>query len=189
MTLGTYQQNGPVSDSSGRLIGIARRSDRYVSIETIASGLITTKAGRKGDHKGPKFVKRQITIMTIEDWHAALADLSQTSKPSLNLSWTVRLANLLILGRRLPRGRGAVLPVGHLELRAVSLLLTCGRITRHMTDCERRCIQTGAAVWRALHQIGERSSCKTKSLCCITRLRGQGDCLDHAPGPIDHMVD
>lgn len=110
------------------LIGIARRSDRYVPMETIASGLITTEAGLKGDHKGSKFAKRQITIMAIEDWHAALVDLALTSELSLDLPWTVRRANLLTQGLRLPRARGAILRVGDVELKVEAQLLPCGRM-------------------------------------------------------------
>ena len=130
----------------------------------LPQGLITTKAGLKGDHKGPNFVKRQITIMTIEDWHAALDDLALTSKPSLHLPWTVRRANLVTLGLRLPRGRRAILRVGDLEIRANHCVLPVVEWTRHVTDCERRCIQTArrscvlSIKWGS-DQLAKRSQC------------------------------
>ena len=99
-------------------------------METVASGLITNEAGLQGDHKGPKFPKRQITILAIEDWSAALADLTLPGQRKVDLPWTVRRANLLTQGLRLPRARGAILRVGDVELTVEAQLLPCARMDK-----------------------------------------------------------
>lgn len=106
--------------SSGRLIGIARRSARRQPMEEIADGWITPEAGLAGDHKGARFPKRQITVLAREDWAAALAQLGSTDVP-----WTVRRANLLVEGVRLPRAKGALLRIGPVELEVTGQTYPC----------------------------------------------------------------
>ena len=76
-------------------------------MELLSSGMVTVDGGLDGDHKGPKFPKRRITILAIEDWRAALADLNLSGQHDAQLPWTDRRANLLVEGMRLPRVRGA----------------------------------------------------------------------------------
>lgn len=97
------------SNGIGRLVGIARRPARYAPMEELDAGLITTERGLEGDHKGPKFPKRQITIMSVEAWLSALSELGGDA---LDLPWTTRRANLLVEGVRLPRARGGVIRIG-----------------------------------------------------------------------------
>ena len=98
--------------TTGRLIGIARRPARYAPMQEISSGEISTERGLDGDHKGAKFAKRQITIMSIEAWQTALAELGAGA---LKLPWTTRRANLLVEGVRLPRARGGIVRIGVAE--------------------------------------------------------------------------
>ncbi len=112
----------------GQLIGIARRAERLAPMETRTEGHITVDGGLAGDHKGPKFPKRRITVIAIEDWRAALAHLSHGLEQPVELAWTERRANLLVEGIRLPRARGAVLRVGDVELHVEAQLLPCGRM-------------------------------------------------------------
>lgn len=110
------------------LIGIARRAKRLAPMELLTSATVSVDRGLEGDHKGPKFPKRRVTVLAIEDWHAALTDLSRAKHHEAELPWTVRRANLLVEGLRLPRVQGAVLRIGTLEIVVEAQLLPCGRM-------------------------------------------------------------
>jgi len=109
---------------SGRLIGIAWRPKRLVPMQTIDSVEISLEAGVTGDHKGAKFKRRAVTILAIEDWHAALRELSD----DISLDWTARRANLLVEGLRLPRALGATLRIGSALLEVTYPTTPCGRM-------------------------------------------------------------
>jgi MOSC domain-containing protein YiiM len=91
----------------GSLMGIARRSVSRAPMEKIEQASISTELGLTGDCKGSKFPERQITLMAIEDWKAALARLG-----GIDLDWSARRANLLVSGIKLPRGRGSQIAIG-----------------------------------------------------------------------------
>lgn len=119
---------------TGRIIGLARRPARKAPMETLNEIAVTTERGVEGDHKGAKFKRRQITILAIEDWRAALADISvcdRAPQPSdvLALPWTVRRANILVEGLRLPRAPGAILRLGaHVEMKVFHPTVPCKRM-------------------------------------------------------------
>ena len=110
--------------AEGTLVGIARRDQRRAPMECVERGFISLREGLVGDHKGPKFPERAITVLAEEDWAAALSDLST---PYRRLEWWHRRANLLIRGLRLPRAIGAELQIGEAHL----------RVTRPTTPCRR----------------------------------------------------
>ena len=111
----------------GRLIAIARRAQRYAPMQEISSAAITVERGLEGDHKGAKFAKRQITIMSIEAWQTAIAELGGEA---LNLPWTTRRANLLVEGVRLPRARGGVVRIGGAEFEVWYPTQPCQRMEK-----------------------------------------------------------
>jgi MOSC domain-containing protein YiiM len=93
----------------GRLIGIARKDRPRGPMETIDHALIGLATGVGGDYRGamkPGVNRRQVTILSAEDWMAALALLGRP------LSWEQRRLNLLVEGVDLPREPGALLRVG-----------------------------------------------------------------------------
>ena len=108
---------------SGRLIGIAWRDKRRAPMETVGSIDITLEAGVVGDHKGAKYKRRAVTILAREDWEAALADLGDST-----LDWTLRRANLLVEGVRLPRALGATLRIGAVLLEVTYPTTPCARM-------------------------------------------------------------
>lgn len=112
---------------SGQLIGIARRAKKRAPMELLQAGHISLAAGLVGDSRGAKFIKRQITVMAREDWEAALLDLA-TSRDLPELPWTVRRANLLVQGVRLPRAKGALLRVGGVLLEVTGQTNPCHRM-------------------------------------------------------------
>jgi MOSC domain-containing protein YiiM len=114
--------------SVGRLIGIARRSAVRAPMEELNEGRITVDGGLEGDHKGPKFPKRRITVLAIEDWLAALRDLGEADGRAIDLPWTARRANLLVEGIRLPRARGGILRIGPVRLEITYPTQPCRRM-------------------------------------------------------------
>ncbi len=96
-------------------------------MEQCEIGRVTVDGGLEGDHKGPKFPKRRITILAIEDWHRALDDLAAGSAPP-GLPWTLRLANLLVEGVRLPRARGGIIGIGPARFEVCYPTQPCARM-------------------------------------------------------------
>ena len=111
---------------TGRIIGLARRPERRAPMEEITHGAISAAAGLEGDFKGAKHPTRQITILAREDWQAALAALSPPAAACL--PWTVRRANLLTEGLRLPRAKGARLEIGPIALEVTGQTYPCKRM-------------------------------------------------------------
>lgn len=99
------------------------------------SGEIAVDAGLVGDHKGPRFPKRRITIMAAEDWAAALHDIGL--EPD-EIAWTTRRANLLTRGIRLPRAAGAILRIGaDVRLHVTGQTVPCRRMDEAMDGLRR----------------------------------------------------
>src|SRR5262245_42300735 len=114
---------------TGKLIGIAWRPARLAPMQTVDSIEISLEAGVAGDHKGAKFKRRAVTILAREDWDAALAQLAADGDAdALRLDWTVRRANLLVEGVRLPRALGAIIRVGQALLEVTYPTSPCARM-------------------------------------------------------------
>ncbi len=62
-----------------------------------------------------------------EDEKCGLAELTDLAGP-VPLAWTVRRANLLVEGLRLPRARGAVISVGQVRLEVTAQTYPCRRM-------------------------------------------------------------
>ncbi len=112
----------------GRLIGIARREAVRAPMEEIASGSITVERGLEGDHKGPKFPRRRITVLQRGAWEEALAELGHADGGRVVLPWTVRRANLLVEGVHLPRARGGIFRIGPVKLEITYPTQPCRRM-------------------------------------------------------------
>lgn len=96
-------------------------------MEEVAAAEITADGGLAGDHKGPKFPRRRITVLAREAWDAALAELHDLAG-SVPLPWTARRANLLVEGVRLPRAVGARLAIGGVLLEVTYPTQPCVRM-------------------------------------------------------------
>jgi MOSC domain-containing protein YiiM len=97
-------------------------------MEEITAGTITLDGGLEGDHKGPKFPKRRITVLAREAWEEALAELRAADGSAVRLPWTARRANLLVEGVRLPRARGGILRIGDVKLEVTYPTQPCRRM-------------------------------------------------------------
>lgn len=93
-------------------------------MEEIEQVSISVEAGLERDHKGTKFPLRQVTVLALEAWRAALDDLC--GRP--DLPWTLRRANLLVENVALPRARGGLIQVGPVELEVTNQTVPCGRM-------------------------------------------------------------
>lgn len=112
---------------TARLIGIARRGARRAPMQTCDEIAVSLLHGLEGDHKGAKFPNRQVTVMAIEDWLSANADIDRVS-PDCALPWTARRANLLVEGVALPRAAGAIITIGEVELEITGQTVPCKRM-------------------------------------------------------------
>lgn len=97
---------------TGRLLAIARRARPRLPMETLDSAMVSTARGVEGDIRG-RPGDRQVTVLAIEDFRAALAEIADADPAT---PWTTRRANLLVEGIDLPQRPGALLKIGGLTL-------------------------------------------------------------------------
>lgn len=128
---------------TGRLIGIAVRAARREPMRLIEEAEVSVAAGIAGDHKGAKLRTRQVTLLALEDWQAALAVLDPAHGPT-DLPWAARRANLLTQGLALPAASEAILLVGPVRLEVMHPTYPCTRMTEAHPDLMRAL----ASSWR-----------------------------------------
>lgn len=116
------------SPTRGQLAGIARRPAVRAPMEEIAAGHIGVDTGLAGDHKGPKFPNRRITVLAREAWEEALAELESADGSPVVLPWTARRANLLVEGVALPKARGGIVRIGPVKLEVTYPTQPCSRM-------------------------------------------------------------
>lgn len=128
------ERDRPPVNAIGRLVGIARRPKYRAPMELLERGTITEAAGLQGDYRGAKYPRRQVTVLAIEDWQAALVVLTERfaaagagPKP-FDLDWTERRANLLVQGLLLPAGRGSLLRIADVRLEVTGETTPCARM-------------------------------------------------------------
>lgn len=105
-----------------KLIGIARRAKSRAPMETLEQVGCSTALGVDGDFRG-KLRKRQVTILSIEDWQAACDAIGRDDLP-----WTTRRANLLVTGISLPREVGAKVSIGSVMVEITGETDPCRRM-------------------------------------------------------------
>jgi MOSC domain-containing protein YiiM len=94
---------------TGTLRGIARRAFPGAAMEVIERAQISLALGVVGDARGivkAGKTRRQVSLMELGDWRAALAEVGADAP------WQLRRANLLVDGLDLPQRPGAVLRIG-----------------------------------------------------------------------------
>ncbi|AJD50506.1 MOSC domain-containing protein YiiM [Thalassospira sp. MBR-102] len=104
------------------LIGIARKARSRAPMETLDGVSVSLDFGVDGDYRG-KLRKRQITVMTEEDWLAACGEIDR-----MDLPWTTRRANLLVRGVKLPQTPGTRIRIGELVLEITGETDPCNRM-------------------------------------------------------------
>ena len=94
---------------TGVLAGIARHARPRGRMEVVEHAAVTPEGGIAGDFRGSmkgKPYKRQVTLMEVGDWDAAMAEVGH------NIAWQERRSNLLVTGLDLPQRAGARLRIG-----------------------------------------------------------------------------
>ncbi len=89
---------------TGRLLGIARHQRPRGPMETVEQVEVSVGEGVHGDFRGslkPGRNKRQVTVMAVEAWQQALAEIKDP------VSWEQRRVNLLVEGLALEGITGA----------------------------------------------------------------------------------
>ena len=106
----------------GKLLGIATRDKSKGPMVVYAAAKVTFKQGIGDDSRGKIQNHRQVTVMTVEGWNAACADLNR------NIHWTTRRANLLVEGINLEKTTGKTLKIGKFYLEITGELNPCNRM-------------------------------------------------------------
>jgi MOSC domain-containing protein YiiM len=120
-----------MATASGKLKGIARHDRPRGPVEELRAVAVSVEGGLRGDFRGAvlpgKKPRRQVSLIEAESWDAALADLGLHADEMLR--WSVRRANLLVSGLRLPREAGAVIAIGEtLRIEVTMECDPCGRM-------------------------------------------------------------
>ena len=98
-----------MSESTGKLEGIAWRKVSRQPMELASKIEITERAGVGADLRG-KPGARQVSVLSVEAWAKACAEVGS------ELDWTLRRANLLVSGLELFETAGQRLRIGDVVL-------------------------------------------------------------------------
>jgi MOSC domain-containing protein YiiM len=108
--------------TQGSVLAIARRTKSRAPMELIADCTVHVDKGVEGDSRGTSR-KRQVTILALADWQAAIAELGRP-----DLAWTIRRANFLVNDIVLPRVPGTRLSLGTAVLEVTGQTDPCDRM-------------------------------------------------------------
>jgi MOSC domain-containing protein YiiM len=103
----------------GRLIGIARATEKMAPLELMDDATVSVEAGIGGDVRGRK-PGRQVTVLFREGWEDAFRDLGTPALP-----WTARRANLCVEDLDWPREVGLRLRIGEVVLEVTEETKPC----------------------------------------------------------------
>ena len=106
----------------GNVVGISTRIESRAPMVVFASAKVSFDHGVGDDFRGLKRNDRQITLMSVEGWGAALKDLDK------HLHWTTRRANILVEGIDLENTTGEVLKIGNFLVEITGELNPCERM-------------------------------------------------------------
>ena len=129
---------------TGTLEAIAIRPARKQKMVTLDQVFVDSAQGLVGDHAG-KRPDRLVTMITVEGWAAACANLDPPLDPVCDLSWLTRRANLLVSGEQLPRAPGGIVQVGPVTLYVTGFTYPCSR----MESAQSGLLKALAQDWRA----------------------------------------
>ena len=104
--------------NTGRLLGIAIRSQPGVSMVPVDRVFVTKEDGLSGDDRGGS-QRRAVTVLSMESW-AEACEAVETSLP-----WTTRRANLLVEGLYLEHSTGHKLQIGEIKLEVTGETRPC----------------------------------------------------------------
>ena len=115
----------------GNVIGISTRIKSRAPMELFTSAKVSFKHGVGNDFRGLKRNGRQITIISVEGWEAAMKELGE------DLNWTTRRANILVKGIDLENTAGKVLKVGSFLVEVTGELIPCHRMDEQLMGLQK----------------------------------------------------
>ena len=110
-----------------RLLAIAIRHRSRGVMQELPRAEVTASSGVADDFRG-RSGRRQVTVLSLEDWQAACAQAGRAELP-----WTTRRANLLVSGIDLASlgeaaAEGSLLRIGTVELEVTGETAPCERM-------------------------------------------------------------
>jgi len=105
-----------------RLLAIAIRHRSRGTMHELPRAEVTGAGGVADDLRG-RPGRRQVTVLSLEDWQAAC---EQAGRP--DLPWTTRRANLLVSGIDQAAAAGCLLRIGTVELEVTGETAPCERM-------------------------------------------------------------
>ncbi len=106
----------------GKVLGIATRVKTKAPMEVTNTAKVLFETGVGSDSRGLKKGNRQVTVLGIEGWKNACAELNQ------EIEWTTRRANILVSGIQLKNTTGSLLKLGTCVLEITGELVPCNRM-------------------------------------------------------------
>ena len=106
---------------TGRLEAIATKAAKGAPMVPADRANVSIATGVEGDFRGRQKA-RQVTVLFLEDWAAAVAGLDPGAP------WTVRRATLLVSALRNPQRAGDVLAIGAVRLAVTGETQPCFRM-------------------------------------------------------------
>lgn len=100
---------------SGKILGLQRKAKLRADLEPLEKATVTVEKGIEGDARGV-MKDAQITLISKEARDAAMADL----KPTRDVEWTARRANVFVDGMEFNESTGARISIGDVELEVMS---------------------------------------------------------------------
>lgn len=106
----------------GKILGIATRTKTKAPMDACSSAQVLFDKGVGNDSRGLKKGNRQVTVLGLEGWAKACAELNQ------EINWTTRRANLLVSGIEFENTTGTLLKIGTCLLEITGELVPCNRM-------------------------------------------------------------
>jgi len=100
---------------TGTVLDMQRKARPGADPERLTEALVTVERGIEGDARGT-FKDAQITLVSKSAWDAAMAEL----KPTREVSWSARRANIFVDGMDFNESAGARIAIGAVELEVMS---------------------------------------------------------------------
>lgn len=122
-----------------KIAGLAIRTRSRAPMRENEDVHITQTDGVVGDFRG-NFTNRQITMLSLEQWHEACEELN------MQLPWTFRRANILVSGRTFSKNDlGKIITIGETKLQITEQTEPCSRM-----DAQHHGLTAALALdWRA----------------------------------------
>jgi len=101
--------------SSGKVLDMQRKEKLRAELEQISTANVSVEKGIEGDLRGV-MKDAQISLVSKEAWSDAMKDL----KPTRDVTWNERRANIFVDGMEFNESTGAIVTIGDVVLEVMS---------------------------------------------------------------------